>query len=53
VGGEKGRGRHVIVLLTVVLCDKLEPKRDPWRRPTAVIPSYETEDAGTIEAINQ
>jgi hypothetical protein len=53
VGEEKGRRRHVIVLLTVVLCDKLEPKKAPWRRPTAVIPSYETEDAGTVEAINQ
>jgi hypothetical protein len=49
VGEEKGRRRHVIVLLTVVLCDKLEPKKAPWRRPTAVIPSYETEEVGTNE----
>jgi hypothetical protein len=42
----------VIVLLTVVLHDELEPNKAPWRRLTAVIPSYETEDAGTVEAIN-
>jgi hypothetical protein len=42
----------VIVLLTVVLHNELEPNKAPWRRLIAVIPSYETEDVGTVEAIN-
>jgi hypothetical protein len=52
LGGESGRKRHGGCASGHRPPREIEPNKAPWRQPTSVIPSYKTEDSGTIEAIN-